>query len=488
MSSSLSTNNNNNDNDSERGDNKYMYDNEHENRNNKYSKKNDENDNINQNLKKSNTTNNKKNTNHDRDDDDDDDDDDDTSDSDYVASDIDISDDELVAAEEEGMLPDEIQFLRSDQNIPIQANQHNIPTLYYPTFKDYVINYVKKHSILFIRGITIFIMITAFIFKIYYIKKKVSMNGYCDSLPTTETASLSSSSSSSEIISVIKSNWVHKCIPCPTNGICQHGQLTCKPLYRPYRSFNNKFLNQFWPVGEECRKDLVKANYIKKIEKSIHQHLMIRQGKRQCYEAYHFFSPTSCQSFKYTLPMEKTNIKNIKQYLKGIYQLKNINVDEIINIAIQHTMNHPNIFTTTIDNELYLSTDRAKFDSSCSFWITYCTLPRTARLLLYCIPSLIIIYYLLYKKYSNYKLQQSNIDNMVNNILHHLRQQKKDYILKNNNEAGCSIYTLRNEVGIMRDQSIEIWKEALRNVKKNSSIRVSTRIAQGEPVEYLEWI
>ncbi|CAO3616213.1 unnamed protein product [Cunninghamella blakesleeana] len=406
---------------------------------------------------------------------DDDDDDDDDDDFIYSDEDDDDDDDELIGTEEEDVLPEEIEFLQTDQLIPIKYNQSTTPKLFYPSIKNNAIKFYEEHKKAAHIMIVIFISFITFFIILYSKRSTIMTNGYCNNINE-------SSSSSS-----LKNQFIHSCIPCPKHGVCNNGELTCEPLYRKHRSFTNHVFNHLWPFSENCIKDTTKTAYVRRVEYSIHRYLKIQQGKKQCFEAWDFLSSTSCQTYKYTLPMAKTNIKYVISYLNQIYHLKDVDQNEIIDLAIKNVIDHPNIFVTKTDNELFLSTDRAKFNDSCNLWTTYCNIPQIIRFILFIIPLFYILHNVLYKKYNTYQTKKRNIIRMENSITIYLQNQKERFLQNNDNERGYTLNILRSEMNI-NSENIDIWKQAISNIKKYSSVRKSSRISHGEPVEYLEWV
>lgn len=222
-----------------------------------------------------------------------------------------------------------------DQSIPIQYNQSTTPKLFYPSIKNNMIKFYEDHKRLIYQSIALSVIFITIFTILHNKKSKIIINGYCNNIDESSTSRSS-----------LKNQLIHSCISCPKHGICNNGELICQPLYRKHRSFTNSALSHLWPISEKCIKDTTKSAYVRRVEYSIHRYLKIRQGKKQCFEAWDFLSPTSCQTYKYTLPMEKTNIKNITSYLNQVYHLKGVDQNEIIDLAIKNILDHPNIFVT----------------------------------------------------------------------------------------------------------------------------------------------
>ncbi|ORZ09156.1 hypothetical protein BCR42DRAFT_121089 [Absidia repens] len=205
-----------------------------------------------------------------------------------------------------------------------------------------------------------------FIF-VHYIHLQATLRdiGYCDSMYGNESG-----------IKTVEIGGVKRsCLPCPTNGICSGGELSCPPPYSPHRSISNRLRNIVWPTAKKCVKDPIIIKHVSKMERDILSYLAQRQGEQQCREYMSFTELPNSQHSSIPFHRVKTKMASMIMDLQPTFSLPTTldqdynRMDYLIETALEHVLENKHVSRWVINDELYLGTDllfqKILFGSSC---------------------------------------------------------------------------------------------------------------------------
>ncbi|CAO3595448.1 unnamed protein product [Absidia cylindrospora] len=315
----------------------------------------------------------------------------------------------------------------------------------------------------------------------------VRQNGYCDSYYQ----------SSGESTGVTHLRGGKACIPCPANGECINGELFCKPLYRPHRSFLNKLVNVVWPTAQQCTRDPVMISYATKMERKMRRYLSRQQGNLQCRDSRLISSTYNTPTHPITFPLVRTEASHMMATLKHSFGLPpaynqnhQVELDHLATLALNMVQKNQHVIAWEKNGKLYLGTDIAEYSFLCWCWMTLCGLPLFIKL---SIPVLVLcsaLFTLLYRYYQAWATRRHQVKVNTEKALDILKlQREKHQSDADNYSPGCSINYLRQHVlESTNENSISMWKSVVEQLQQHPCLRHGYTDENGDLLQYFEWL
>ncbi|CAO3600302.1 unnamed protein product [Absidia cylindrospora] len=321
-----------------------------------------------------------------------------------------------------------------------------------------------------------------FIF-VHYIHLQATLRsiGYCDSMYGNEDG-----------MTVIEIEGVERsCVPCPPNGICSGGELSCPPPYCPHRSISNRLRNIVWPTAQKCVKDPIIVKHVSKMERSILNYLAQRQGEQQCRDYMSAFELHNSQHSSTSFPRVKTKMASVMMDLQHTFTLPTTpdqdynRMDYLTETALDHVLENKHVSNWFIDNELYLGTDLASYSLSCWCWISIFHVSRFfKKYLLVVVASL--GFWIAYRQWKKRKYEVNIITEKTLAILYEQRQKHlQDPHLY---ETGCSSNYLYTQITSSTDgPSAGIWNSVMKRLEHHHSLNHGYIYKNNDISQYFEY-
>ncbi|KAI8082694.1 Man1-Src1p-C-terminal domain-containing protein [Halteromyces radiatus] len=414
-------------------------------------------------------------------------------------------DDDMEAEGMDDIDNDEVIYLVRDQQLDIRKG-HELPILYYPDVQNRFYSIIRsfriEHFYIISRYILLILFACFIISQVGQVKSTVRRNGYCDS-------DIGNNSGTGILPNL---NGVNSfCIPCPANGVCVNGQLTCLPLYRPHRSITKRIINLIWPTGKTCIKDPTLVKLSRKLEHHMLQYLSRRQGHHECrHLQFASFrtsssksssntqstnaSSSSQQQDQYLVKTNRTrmidNLRRSSALPTAHDQHHQIELDYVMEQALMNIKSNKHVITWNIDDELYLGIDVARYSVWCwclaSIFSIFALVKRMNTMITLGIPTLVI----LWMGYRWKMKRNRQLATVVLKALDILKKQRQLHIENPDGFGpGCSARYLRlHALESSNENTAHVWRAALQVLQHHPCLRHGYTDENGEILQYFEWL